>query len=154
MGPKNNLVVIDSNVFIIDLRYHRDPNFVENRRFLDAIASSESGATTIFNLLEVCGVLSFNLNERQLAELFAYFGDRYKVRVIPVANLDAPIPFLTVGMVFSHISRKTALGDALILAAIEQAIPGADTIVSWDKEHLLGKTSLQVVTPVEFMDGD
>jgi len=66
------LTVIDTTVFIIDLRYKRDRHFATNRAFLERIARTRGGATTLFNLLEVCGILSFNLNEKQLQELFSY----------------------------------------------------------------------------------
>jgi hypothetical protein len=57
------LTVIDTPVFVIDLRYRRDKNFAANRSFFDRIAQDQGGATTIFNLLEVCGILSFNLTK-------------------------------------------------------------------------------------------
>ena len=72
MDKKKCLIFIDTNVFIIDLRYKRDKHFRKNRAFLDFIASSSKGVTSIFNLLEICGILSFNLNRQQLMELF-YF---------------------------------------------------------------------------------
>ena len=65
--------LIDTNVFVIDLRYPRDRNFGVNRRFLDAIKRERSGITTTINLLELCGILSFNLNQRQLSTLWEQF---------------------------------------------------------------------------------
>ena len=73
MDATTSLTVIDTTVFIIDLRYKRDRYFAANRAFLDWIAQARNGATTLFNLLEVGGILSFNLNEKQLQELFSYF---------------------------------------------------------------------------------
>ena len=55
MGPGQELVLIDTNVFVIDLRYHRDPNFNENRRFLEGIELSDRGFTTLVNVFELCG---------------------------------------------------------------------------------------------------
>jgi hypothetical protein len=151
LGPKKKIVVIDTNVFVIDLRYRRDQKFDINRQFLANIAAAGSGVTTTFNLLEVCGILSFNLSGQQLTELFTYFGLRYDIRVMPVSDLQAPLPFFTVNQIFEQICKKTALGDAQILSAIAQYVPIADIIVSWDKEHLIGKTSLPVLTPPEFL---
>lgn len=70
MGPKQELVLVDTNIFAIDLRYKRDSNFENNRAFLDLIAEKKNGFTTIVNLLELCGILSFNLNEKQLIVTF------------------------------------------------------------------------------------
>ena len=41
--------LIDTNVFVIDLRYPRDRNFGVNRRFLDAIKRERCGVTTTIN---------------------------------------------------------------------------------------------------------
>jgi hypothetical protein len=75
VGAKQELVLVDTNIFVIDLRYKRDKNFKINRIFLDNIARGKNGFTTIVNLFELCGILSFNLNENQLAELWFYFQD-------------------------------------------------------------------------------
>ena len=56
MGSKQELVLIDTNIFVIDLRYKRDVNFKLNKSFLSFVAQSGSGFTTIVNLLELCGI--------------------------------------------------------------------------------------------------
>ena len=45
-----------------------------------------------------------------------------------------PIPFL----------------DALILQLVEQA-PGVDAFVTWNARHIRNKTTLPVITPVEYL---
>lgn len=62
MVAQSELIVVDTNVFVIDLRYPRDRHFSVNRRFLHGLAQTGKGGTTILNVLEVCGILSFNLN--------------------------------------------------------------------------------------------
>ena len=37
VGPKQDLVLIDTNIFVIELRYKRDTNFEVNRVFLEQI---------------------------------------------------------------------------------------------------------------------
>ena len=49
MGTKQELVLVDTNIFVIDLRYKRDTNFTINRAFLDHIEESKNGFTTIVN---------------------------------------------------------------------------------------------------------
>jgi hypothetical protein len=51
LGKKESLVAIDTNIFIIDLRYQRDPCYQTNKEFLSFIAKKGNGATTIINLL-------------------------------------------------------------------------------------------------------
>lgn len=148
------LTIIDTSVFVIDLRYKRDRNFAVNRDFLDRIAQSRSGATTLFNLLEVCGVLSFNLNERQLRELFFYFTEHFRVEVLPHLDFESFLPALKVGDLFEIISRKLSFGDALIVAAIEKCVPGAARFVSWNAQHFAGRLSIPSLTPKEFLKKD
>jgi len=81
VDAKQDLVLIDTNIFVIDLRYKRDAHYKTNQTFLDYIAKKKTGFTTIINLLELCGILSFNLSEKQLNELWVYFQDRYRVTV-------------------------------------------------------------------------
>ncbi len=96
MGPKQDLVLVDTNIFVIDLRYKRDTNYEINRAFLDHIGEKRNGFTTIVNLLELCGILSFNLNEKQLIELWFYFRDRYGVVVLPDPSFETKFPVIEI----------------------------------------------------------
>lgn len=145
------LTIIDTSVFIIDLRYKRDKNFATNRAFLDHIAQERSAATTIFNLLEVCGVLSFNLNQKQLQELFFHFPQHYRVEVLPHHDFENLLPTLRTMDLFEIISRKVSFGDALIIAAIEKHIPSAMNFVSWNAQHFVDRLSIPSLTPREFL---
>jgi hypothetical protein len=146
------LTVIDTPVFVIDLRYKRDRHFPANRAFLDHIAKEGRAATTIFNLLEVCGILSFNLKDEQLKEMFHYFPQHYNIDVLPHSTLESPLPFLKTGDLFDIIARKTSFGDALIIAAVERDIPGAGCFVSWNARHFRGRLKVPALTPREFLD--
>lgn len=146
------LTVIDTPVFVIDLRYPRDRHFSSNRSFLDRIASEGRAATTIFNLLEVCGILSFNLNVAQLNELFHYFAQHYNVEVLPHCTLESPLPPLNTGDLFSSITKKASFGDALIVSTIEKHVPGTARFVSWNARHFKGRLSVPALTPREFLE--
>src|SRR5947208_3647754 len=77
------MLAVDSDVFLIDCRYRRDANYLVNRLLLDELAGGQTeGATTLFNRLEICGVLTFNLNASQLQAFYANFARRYHVRVL------------------------------------------------------------------------
>jgi predicted nucleic acid-binding protein len=146
------LTVIDTPVFVIDLRYKQDRHFSTNRAFLDRIAKERCAATTIFNLLEVCGILSFNLNDKQLKELFHYFTQHYNVDVLPHSTLESPLPSLNTRDLFDVIAQKTSFGDALIIAAVERHIPGTARFVSWNALHFKGRLSVPAFTPREFLE--
>ena len=151
MVAASGLTLVDTNVFVIDLRYRRDRNFRANRRLLDRIARDGDGATTLFNLLEVCGILSFNLNALQLRELFFHLPARYGIRIVPTGDAERALPELTAGEVLQAIGKKASLGDALLVATIDKHVPGAARFVSWDADHFRGKLSIPVLTPGEFL---
>ena len=109
VGPRQDLVLVDTNVFVIDLRYKRDAYYELNRAFLDHMAEQKNGFTTIVNLLELCGILSFNLNENQLVELWSYFQDRYAVVVLLSLDCDLAIftlPALIIKTIPTMIARS------------------------------------------------
>ena len=150
MGSKETLVLVDTNIFVIDLRYKRDANYKINRTFLSAIAQSGIGFTTLVNLLEICGILSFNLNRKQLIDLWTYFEERYKVSVLPSPDLQSEFPSIEIRRLFNTISKKMSFGDALMLGLAEKLLPFVNTMVTWDNEHFKDKYSGKVLTPEEF----
>ena len=143
------MILVDSDVFLIDLRYRRDERFAANRAFLDRLAASGQGATTIYNLLEICGGLSFNLNRQQLAEVHAHFARRYHVRVVPGTDPRTPLPAFRVGDLLSIVARKVSFGDALVLALLEVRRAEVTMFVTWNARHFRGRTELDVRTPPE-----
>ncbi len=151
MDTQSRLIVVDTNIFVIDLRYPRDRHFAVNRRFLQKLAQTGNGATTIFNVLEVCGILSFNLNGQQLQELFHHLSQKYHGQILPFAVLDRPLPFLTGSDLFGYLEQKASFGDALLMATIATHLPHATQFVSWDAPHFRGKIRFPVLTPNEFL---
>ncbi|MCL6642781.1 MAG: hypothetical protein K6T71_05610 [Candidatus Bipolaricaulota bacterium] len=76
-------VLIDSDVFLIELRYPRDRRYAKNKAFLERVRSGELvGWTTVYNLLEICGILSFNLSPQSLQALFIGFAQQFNVTVL------------------------------------------------------------------------
>ena len=151
MDQKKGLVLVDTNVFVIDLRYKRDVSYRSNRNFLDFIGERRTGFTTIVNLLELCGILSFNLNERQLTELWFYFQDRYGVTVLPSPDLAADFPSIGIQGIFDLLKNRTSLGDALVVAVAQKHLPFISTMVTWDKVHFEHIFPGTVLTPDEFL---
>jgi len=144
-------IFLDTNVFVIDLRYKRDRHYRTNRALLEKVKEDRNAKTSIINLLELCGILSFNLNSRQLENLFHYFPTRYSVKVFPedyatLENLPFGLPRL-----FEMISRKLAFTDALLLQHIESHIPRVLTLITWDADHFQGKSSLRILTPEDYL---
>ena len=153
MGSKQELVLIDTNIFVIDLRYKRDANFKLNKSFLSFVAQSGNGFTTIVNLLELCGILSFNLNQDQLIDLWTYFQGRYKITVLPEPNLQNDFPSIEINRLFGILSKKTSFGDALMISVAEKFLSFVPTMVTWDDEHFKNKFAGEVLTPNAFLAG-
>jgi predicted nucleic acid-binding protein len=151
VGSKETLILIDTNIFVIDLRYKRDAHFNKNRTFLSAIAQSGFGFTTLVNLLEICGILSFNLNQKQLMDLWIYFEERYKVSVLPSPDLQSDFPPIEIHRIYDTISKKMSFGDALMLGLAEKLLPFVKTMVTWDNEHFKDIYSGKVLTPEEYI---
>lgn len=151
MGSEETLILIDTNIFVIDLRYKRDANYNINRSFLSAIAGSGIGFTTIANLMEVCGILSFNLNQKQLLDLWTYFEERYKISMIPSPDLQSDFPSIENHILLDTIRKKMSFGDALMIGLAQKLLPFVSTMVTWNKEHLKGKYYGEVLTPEEFL---
>ena len=151
MGKERTFVLIDTNVFVIDLRYKNDSHYRANRKFLDLVSETRAGFTTVINLLEICGILSFNLSERQLQELWFYFPERYKVTVLPGTGLDDALPSVRVRDVFHLIKERMSFGDAYILAMALKSLPSLSMVVTWDKHHFQGKLTGRVLTPTEYL---
>lgn len=146
------MTIVDTNVFVMDLRYRRDTLFSINRRFLDRVAEDGSGATTVFNLLEAAGILSFNLNERQFDDLLAFFPRKFGVSVIPGFDVTDSLPPVGTDAVVRRMKQRCSLGDALFLDAAEKYAPERSRIVSWDAEHLAGRTKFEVMKPDEALE--
>lgn len=144
------MICLDSDIFLIDLRYPRDHRTRRNRAFLDWVGQSGSGATTVFNLLEVTGVLSFNLNEQQLVDFYMHFPRRYKVRILPYHDPRQRLPSLRSGEVLRVMQKKAAFGDALIAAQVNRLHAGLEAFVTWNDGHFRGRLAVPVFTPATF----
>ena len=151
LGPKQDLALVDTNIFVIDLRYKRDPSYEINRGFLDHISERGNGFTTIINLLELCGILSFNLDEKQLMELWFYFQSRYGISVLPVPSLETNFPVLELKEVFDLMKKRTSMGDALMISVARKHLPFVSTMVSWDDSHFENIFPGTVLSPLEYM---
>ncbi len=152
MDKKKAVVFIDTNIFVIDLRYKNDTKFTINRAFLDYVASGHCKCiTSIYNLLEVCGILSFNLNEQQMRELYYFFPVKYKIDVMPSHGIDSFLPAVSVREIMDLMYGKTSLGDALIAGFVKKNVSADMVFVSWDADHFRHLLPIRAHTPEEFL---
>lgn len=143
-------IFLDSDLFVLDIRYLRDIRAEVNTRFLDKVRQEKiMGVTSIFNILEVCGVLSYNLSTDELINLYEEFTERYRIKVLypgdSVGNVQYDIPFI-----FKQIQKKQSLGDAQVSYVVERFASQLSCFVSWNAPHFADKLPIPVKTPAEF----
>ncbi len=140
------MICIDSDVFLIDIRYPTDRRGRETRAFLQKAGRSGSAATTVFNLLEIAGVLSFNLSEQQLVDFYTHFPRRYNLEILPYHDAAQRLPALRLREVLQTMQRKMAFGDALI-ATLVNRLRALAAFITWNDTHFQGRLSVPVFTP-------
>ena len=78
------MILLDADILVLDIRYPRDARFAMNERLLTTLQEHEiSRGITLYALLEVIGILSFNLPTDQVQKLFALLPKRYGLQVVP-----------------------------------------------------------------------
>ena len=143
------MIFVDTNVFVIALRYPRDRHARTNAAFLRALATRRDGVTSVVNLLELCGILSFNLNDRQLHGLFVHFPRRFRMKILPSAGSGVVVAPANPTELLVWIRKRMAFGDALVADALARWAPEAELFVSWDAAHFRGKLAAPVMTPTD-----
>ena len=141
--------LLDSDIFVLDLRFPNDPRYSTNKLFLEA--REVQRATTIYNLLEVCGILSFNLSQEALLTLYSDFSRHYALSILFPPLQDFKSLSALISGTFEKIAQKMTYGDAQILWTTEQH-PRIDRLISWNAKDFIGRTPLRVITPQEWAE--
>jgi len=146
------MVLLDSNIFIIDRFFPQDALYPRNRSFIDQLTSVEA-AVSSFTLLEICGVAGFRLSIRELESWLFRFTNVYPVLILDVFGLkgqDAEEWWSNfVSDVAERVSRKMSLGDAALLREAENY--GTEAIITWNTKDFSRRTRIPVMTPTAFM---
>lgn len=146
------MVLVDSNIFILDRFFPRDALCPQNKLFVDRLDSFEA-AISAFTLLEICGAASFRLSPAELETWLVRFSTCYPVRVLDVFGLpgnDAGswwLSFFT--QVAENVLKKMTFGDAVLLREAESY--AVEAIVTWNTKDFLRRTRLPVLTPKAFL---
>jgi predicted nucleic acid-binding protein len=146
------LVLVDSNVFIVDRFYPRDALYLHNKAFVEKLALVDA-AVSSFTLLEICGAASFRLSADELEAWLFGFGAIYPVHVLDVHGLtgnDCEAWWSTfVEEVAANITKKMTFGDAVLLREAESYDVGA--IVTWNTKDFARRTRLAVLSPTGYL---
>jgi hypothetical protein len=149
------MVVIDSDVLLLAFAYPNDERQKVNRKFLETVQTAQP-ATTIYNVMEILGQLSFNLSAGQLEGWQDWLVNAYNLTIIWDADSKEKIdPETWREIIYERPFQKMrtarmAFMDALILSSAEHA-PNVEFFVTWNAKHFKGKTELSVLTPEEYL---
>jgi len=149
------VVIIDTDVLLLAFAFHRDERQAVNTTFLDQVKRAEP-ATTIFNLMELLGQLSFNLSPERLAAWQSWLVEAFNLDIIqpsPEPHQDPSEFFRT--QVFDHPfakmrAQRMAFVDALVLDLADRT-PGVECFITWNARHFKSKSALTVLTPTEYL---
>ena len=144
---------IDTDIFVIDKLFPQDNRYKINRQFLKLVESDDmEGCTSIYNLFELLGIASYNLNEPELKKLLEGFEDAYNIKIIyPEMTFDSAGDFLErfFNEAFKKICMKMNFQDAVILNIAEDNL--SLNFITWNLKHFKNKTFLEVLTPEELL---
>jgi predicted nucleic-acid-binding protein len=144
------MIFIDTDIFVIDKLFPNDKRYTTNEMFLN---EAKEKSTSIFNLFELLGIASFNLNEIELTKLFKGFGDAYDLEILyPSTAFIGVNEFMEVifEKTFQKIKSKMNFPDALILIVAEER--HCSKFITWNTKHFIDRTYLSVQTPKEFLE--
>ena len=146
------MVFLDSNLFVIDRFFPRDTHHQANKIFLQTLPTLEAGLS-IFTLLELCGIASFNLSAKELRTWLYNFSGHYQVRVVDpwgVGSEASQVWFsLFLKQLSGQITQKMTFGDAVLLREAEQYAAAA--IITWNTKDFFQRTAIPVFTPESYL---
>jgi predicted nucleic acid-binding protein len=146
------MVLLDSNIFIVDRFFPRDSLYSQNKTFVEKLDSIDA-AISSFTLLEVCGAASFRLSVDELSAWLFTFGAMYPVYVLDVHGVrtnDCEAWWSTfMGEAAANIAKKMTFGDAVLLREAENY--DAEAIITWNTKDFIRRTRLTVLSPTAFL---
>lgn len=146
------MILIDSDVFIMDNFYTADPRYEQNSLFLHRI-QNQKNFTTVFNLLEVCSLIAPHCTEKELLGFFENFDRTYNVEILYPSTYDLSAEYFLdhfFGEVLHNTQNTGSLMDSLIFTLVQQR--GLRLVVSWRAQ--MYKKRLQRIGRIEFMQPD
>lgn len=144
------MIFVDTDIYVIDRLFPKDERYGDNARFLGL---GREKCTSIFNLFELLGIASYNLNEIELKKLLKGFADVYGLEILyPRTAFVSAEAFLEslLDDAFKKMTRKMGFQDALILNIAEQY--NCTRFITWNSKHFKDRTDANVQTPKEFLE--
>jgi hypothetical protein len=147
------VILLDSDVLLIDLRYQADPRAILNRQALERLRQDGHDVrVTTRVLLEVVGVLSFQTPAADVPLLPDQLRAQYGFTVIPDPAVYPDSAGWPVADLITQMTQKMALGDAVLALQVQRLAPTATALLTWNAKHFRGKVAVPVLTPEEWLN--
>jgi hypothetical protein len=120
------MILLDSDVLLIAHRYQHDAKFPENDQALQQIrADAIQLGITSQALLEVVGILSYNVRASAIPRLPRFLIGQYGLLVFPDLNHNPDYASCTVPELLTQMTKQMSLGDAVQAVQIARWAAGA-----------------------------
>jgi hypothetical protein len=147
------VILLDSDVLMIELRYPYDRKASRNRLALQTIqADGIALGVTAQVLLEVVGNLSFNTSRAQVSRLPHTIITSYNLTVLPNLSTNPDYAGCTVAELITQMSQQMSLADAVQAVQIAHHAPTAICLLTWNARHFVGKLVISALTPDEWLN--
>lgn len=146
------MIMIDTDVFVMDNFFTSDPRFETNSLFLHRMQNTKN-FTTVYNLLEVCSLIAPHCSEPALLGFFENFDRTYNVEIIYPKTYDLSADYFLdhyFGEVLHTMPGTGNLMDSMIFCLVKQA--GIRVVVSWNAVSL--KQRIGKIGKMEFLKPD
>lgn len=146
------MIAIDTDVLALHHIFHNDPRYEATRQFFARI-EVQIKAITVFNLLELTGILATVGRSKESRDVFERYLRSDNVSILfPAQRGEDVRQFWQVvtSECFSRIQKGMRLGDAAILWTLETN-ENIDAFITYNPRHFKDKTSLRILTPPEFL---
>jgi hypothetical protein len=146
------VILLDSDVLLIDQRYRNDPRYAVNRQAIEfARTNSISLAVTAQALLEVIGIMSFNVSPAAVPAMPTGLISLYGLTVRPDFHTHPDYAGCTVQELMTQMTTQMALGDAVQAVQVARYANDCDCLLTWNARHFQGKLVVPVLSPEEWL---
>jgi hypothetical protein len=147
------MILLDSDILLIAHRYQKDPRFPVNDQVLqDLHAASVPLGITVQVLLEVVGILSFNVAAGTVARLPYLLVGVHGLLVFPDLQQFPEYAGCTIDELIAQMDRQMSLPDAVQAVQITRYANHAEGLLTWNARHFKGKLTIPVLTPREWLN--
>lgn len=149
------MILIDSDIFILDNFYKNDPRFEINSLFLSRIQNTKK-STTIFNLLEICSLIAPHCMEEQLLSFFENFDRTYNIDILYPMHYDLSTEYF-MDHFFSQVLQMMPFTGNLTESMIFTTARQRDirVVISWNapryQKIFSGLEKRDYINPEEYM---